>query len=397
MHPFFGNKPFEEIDYHDIVDFIKQRNPENLFLDYKGDILREGKLPKAKEFGKDVSAFANTFGGWIIYGIATDKKDEVKPLEKDAIVGMEDKPGLRESIENKILSSIVPRPFYRIKKIGIEGKNRCIILVYIQQSYQHVHMTIGRGENKFYKRREFSSVPMDYYEVKKRFEDIGQTEEYRHHLINKLVQEASANIPGVSENNLLSLISMPKLLLEGSFNDEAKIRDLHDNSHGNAILEYGKTPGRRHNRFIVEFFSGSERVARLNYFYNGIVIQVMPVDLDSHGRVDATRIASLIYYFIGLVHKYYGLFDFRGILDIKFELRGITQKELTFISRNQSIFHGINLTIKEEIEPQMVTVDIADLEVQKRDITESFILPLFYNVGLNKSFGIFKEDGTPYY
>ena len=305
MHSFFGNKAFDEIGYEDIVDFIKQRIPENLFLDYKGDILRSGSLPKAKEFGKDVSAFANTSGGWIIYGIATDEKDEVKPLERDAIVGIEDQPGLREKIENKILSSIVPKPFYRIKKIDIKDKNRCVILVYIPQSYQYVHMTIANGENRFYKRREFSSEPMDYYEIKKRFEEIGQTEEYRHNLINKLTKQASADISGVSENNLLSLISMPKLLLEGSFNDGSKIRDLFNNFRGNIIMEYGRAPRRRHNRFITELFYDTELVSRLNYFYNGIVIQSMPVDLHNAERVDATEIGSLIYYFIGLIQEYY--------------------------------------------------------------------------------------------
>ena len=397
MHSFFGNKAFDEIGYEDIVDFIKQRIPENLFLDYKGDILRSGSLPKAKEFGKDVSAFANTSGGWIIYGIATDEKDEVKPLERDAIVGIEDQPGLREKIENKILSSIVPKPFYRIKKIDIKDKNRCVILVYIPQSYQYVHMTIANGENRFYKRREFSSEPMDYYEIKKRFEEIGQTEEYRHNLINKLTKQASADISGVSENNLLSLISMPKLLLEGSFNDGSKIRDLFNNFRGNIIMEYGRAPRRRHNRFITELFYDTELVSRLNYFYNGIVIQSMPVDLDNAERVDATEIGSLIYYFIGLIQEYYGLFDFQGVIDIQFELRGITNKELIFADKEQRRLYGINFTIEEEIEPQMATLDISDLEVQKAALTESFVLPLFYSVGLNKNMGLFKEDGTPFY
>ena len=291
MHSFFGNKAFDEIGYEDIVDFIKQRIPENLFLDYKGDILRSGSLPKAKEFGKDVSAFANTSGGWIIYGIATDEKDEVKPLERDGIVGIEDQPGLREKIENKILSSIVPKPFYRIKKIDIKDKNRCVILVYIPQSYQYVHMTIGKGENRFYKRYEYSSVPMDYYEVKKRFEEIGQTEEYRHNLINKLTKQASANIPGVSETNLLCLISMPKLLLEGSFNDESKIRDLFNNFRGNIIMEYGRAPRRRHNRFITELFYDTELVSSLNYSYNGIVIDRKSTRLNS-SHIPLSRMPS---------------------------------------------------------------------------------------------------------
>ena len=143
MTSFFSNKQFDNIDYNDIEEFIGQRIPESLILDYKGNILQTGQLPKAKEFGKDVSAFANTFGGWIIYGIQSDANDELLPLEEGAIIGIEDIDSLKESIENKILNSIVPKPLYRIKKISLPDDARCLILVYIPQSYNQVHMVVG--------------------------------------------------------------------------------------------------------------------------------------------------------------------------------------------------------------------------------------------------------------
>ena len=99
------NKHFDEIEYDDISNFISQRIPESLILDYKGDILQSGKLPRAKEFGKDISAFANSFGGWILIGIKTNEGDEVLPEEENPIVGIENQNGLKERIENKILSS----------------------------------------------------------------------------------------------------------------------------------------------------------------------------------------------------------------------------------------------------------------------------------------------------
>ena len=398
MHSFFGNKVFDEIGYEDIVDFIKQRIPENLFLDYKGDILRSGSLPKAKEFGKDVSAFANTSGGWIIYGIATDEKDEIKPLEKDAIVGLEDKSVLKESIENKILSSIDPKPFYRIKKIEMPDNNRCLILVYIPQSYRYIHMTAGKGENRFYKRYEYSSVPMDYYEVKKRFEEIGQTEEYRNNLIEKLVKQVSKNIYGVSKNSLFCLVSVPKYLLEGNFNNKGIIKKLVEKNRHKSFIKYDSALQRRSNRFFSELLPNeNKRVAAINYFYNGIIIQIVPINFEHNDKLNALEIYYGIYNFIDLIFDFYKMFDFHGIIDLRFELKGITGKELEFVSRQEPHFLNKDFKFDEEIEDQIITIDIADLAIQKVEIAKTLILPLFYNIGMDTIKGICEEDGKPLY
>lgn len=401
MNSLFNDKSFDEISYSDIRDLVQRRVPESLILDYKGDIFQLGQKPKAKEFGKDVSAFANTFGGWIIYGIATSEGDEIFPLEKDAIVGIENSSGLKEQIENLILSSISPKPLFRIKKIDVpNSNNKCLILIYIPQSYNYVHMVTVKGENRFYKRYEYSSVPMDYYEVKKKFEEIGQTEDYREVRINQLIELVSKQIPEVNKNNLFSLSSFPKLLIENHFNDKKLIDQLYDSNRQHSIIKFGTRPKRKANRFYGELiFEEDIRKASINYFYNGTVIQVMPIDLFENNIVNASALYYYIYNFIELLIKYYQLFSFQSVIDLRFDLRGVINRELVFISKSQRRFSMSihNFIYDEELEPPILTLDVSDLEAQKVEIAKNLIQPLFYGLNFEAPIGLCDEQGTPLY
>lgn len=401
MNSLFNNKPFDEIDYNDIETLVENRVPESLILDYKGDIFQTGKFPKSKEFGKDISAFANTFGGWIIYGIATDEGDEILPLEEGAIIGIKNEANIKERIENIILSSISPKPLFRIKKIDIPDSDRCIILVYIPQSYNYVHMVTIKGENRFYKRYEYSSIPMDYYEVKKKFEEIGQTEEFRNAKIVQLIDQVSRQIPKVKDNNLLSLCSIPKIFIPDHFNNKALIERLFNSNRQNSIFKYGRRPKRKANRFYHELiFQDETCTASVNYFYDGIVIQTMPIDLFEDNTVNASSIYYHIFNFIDLVIQYYQLFEFQSVIDLRFELKGITGRELEFISKKQQYFSmGYISSFKydEEIETQVFTLDISDLEAQKVEVAKSLIQPLFYALNFEAPIGLCDENGNPLY
>ncbi|MFX0141338.1 MAG: helix-turn-helix domain-containing protein [Candidatus Hodarchaeota archaeon] len=338
MNSLFNNKPFDEIDYQDIQELVNRKIPESLILDYKGDILQT-KL-KGKEFGKDISSFANTFGGWIIYGIQTNEKDEIIPLEENAIIGLENQSGLKERIENMILSSISPKPLYRIKKIDIANIERCIILIYIPQSYNHLHMVVTKDEMKFYKRYEFQSHPMDYFEIKRRFEELGQTEEFRKTIIDKLLKQLAINIPDVDEKNLFAISSIPKFLIENHFNNKQIVQTLQDSNRQHTIIKYGRNLIRKTNRFSIELIHKENwKMATINCLYNGIVIQIMPVDLYDKNRVNLSALCHYIYYFLDLIIQYYSAFNFQGIVDIRFDLRGITGRKFTYSGLSNQYFN----------------------------------------------------------
>ena len=58
-----------ELDEPDLQDLIDQKVEESLELEYKGPDALGATDGKKNEISKDVSAFANSAGGTIIYGI----------------------------------------------------------------------------------------------------------------------------------------------------------------------------------------------------------------------------------------------------------------------------------------------------------------------------------------
>lgn len=129
---------------------------ESLTLEYKKE------LPSNNiELAKDVSSFANSNGGIIIYGIEEDntthKPTNLNPLDS----------GLEEKIENIILTSISPKLSVKIVAIKstIEADKK-YYTVYILSSSDAPYMVISGNNYRYYKRVNFSSVPMNDNEVK---------------------------------------------------------------------------------------------------------------------------------------------------------------------------------------------------------------------------------------
>lgn len=145
----------------DIQSLIANQIQEGLSLDYKRCDSLQKTDGKKKEISKDVSAFANSAGGTIVYGIVEDKH---VPTGIDD--GYDPKDISKEWIEQVINSTIEQRiDGVRIKEIGLSGAKagRSIYVVYVPRSTRAPHMA---SDNRYYKRFNFESVPMEDYEVR---------------------------------------------------------------------------------------------------------------------------------------------------------------------------------------------------------------------------------------
>jgi hypothetical protein len=147
-----------------IKEYIDNGIEENLHLDYKSSGSLGKTEGKKKEISKDVSAFANSAGGIIIYGVSEydDKAKSHLPEKIDVINRIEFS---KEWLEQVINSNISPR----IRDINITPiqygdikDNEVIYIVEIPQS----HTAHQAKDKKYYKRYNFESIAMEDYEIK---------------------------------------------------------------------------------------------------------------------------------------------------------------------------------------------------------------------------------------
>lgn len=154
-------KPVSEWDEGDLLALIQNEVQESLELDYKRSDALAKTDAKKNEISKDVSAFANSAGGRIIFGIVEEGH---KPVRLDG--GSDPTEISREWLEQVINSTIQQRiQGVRIKAIPLSAGGHAFV-VDIPRSETGPHQA---NDKRYYKRFEFQSVPMHDYEVR----DVG--------------------------------------------------------------------------------------------------------------------------------------------------------------------------------------------------------------------------------
>ena len=152
----FRPKDFDKISQTNIESLISNKIEESIHLDYKET------LGSNKEIAKDISSFANTDAGNIIYGIEEkdNKPTKIVPINNSI---------LREKLDLIVKDGIDPPLNIRILPLDVisEGKNGQIFIVYIPKKYPRIHQ--AKGYKRYYKRTEFTSSPMSNSEIELAF------------------------------------------------------------------------------------------------------------------------------------------------------------------------------------------------------------------------------------
>ncbi len=162
-------KPLGSITKEDIDALVANEVGEGRTLDYKESLPGNSDAEKY-ELLADVSSFANSSGGDILYGIR-EKRDAGKPTGiPEAAVGVSvttvDAEILR--LENIIRDGIAPR-ISNVRMVPIPGFTRGpIILVRIPNSWFSPHM-ISKRESRFYARNNAGKYPLDIAEIRSAF------------------------------------------------------------------------------------------------------------------------------------------------------------------------------------------------------------------------------------
>ena len=144
------------------VNFLKENQvAEDKHLEYKLTLPGE-KYEDKKEFLADISSFANSEGGVIIYGINANYgiPEDIPGLEIDntdkEILRLENL--LRTSIESRLIG-VLFHPF----KLS---NNKYLIIAYIPKSFNPPHVVNFQGHWRFYSRNSAGKYPLDVSELR---------------------------------------------------------------------------------------------------------------------------------------------------------------------------------------------------------------------------------------
>jgi hypothetical protein len=162
MEPF--NKPLSEITIDDINIIVRDKVPESRSLDYKREL---PPLTEAgnKELLKDISAFANTVGGYLIYGV-----DEEEGVPTEILgVEVENFDELKQRFENLLRTGVDPVirgvDFHTVDVNG----TRKVVIIKIPRSIARPHVVRIKDHFRFYGRNSSGIHQLEVEDLRRAF------------------------------------------------------------------------------------------------------------------------------------------------------------------------------------------------------------------------------------
>jgi len=156
---------FDKTEYtqEDILELIEDEIEESLNLDFKRAESLEQTDGRKKEIAKDVSSFANSDGGIIVYGI------EEGDYKATGISFIDGEKITKEWLE-QVINSDIHRRIKGIEIYPIRFDNdikKTVYVVKIPASNNSPHMA---KNFRYYKRSNFETICMDEYEVRQAYQ-----------------------------------------------------------------------------------------------------------------------------------------------------------------------------------------------------------------------------------
>lgn len=166
----FAGKSIHELAEGDIRALIEREVGESRILDYKREMYSNSDADK-RDLACDISAFANSDGGFLIVGIECDEEGN-KPVE---VIGI-DSNGLEARIESVCLDRI-DEPLsngrdYRLKIVPLANLARVVLVIQTFESLRAPHVVSFQKQRYFYVRHGKQNRPADINDLRTIFEKV---------------------------------------------------------------------------------------------------------------------------------------------------------------------------------------------------------------------------------
>jgi hypothetical protein len=206
-------KTIEAVEPDDIKALLENRVSESQTLEYKSCL--PGTAPEdRRDFVADISALANTAGGVIIYGVATERdergQDTGLPREiVGVVIDNLDQEVLRltQLVHDGLSPSMAAR--IRLKTITIDTKT--VLLCGVSRSIAGPHMVMLQGIRRFWRRSTAGNYQPDVTELRRMFLEsqswTDEAQEFRRKRLD-LIQSLQAH-PMIDVTNFVLLEILP--------------------------------------------------------------------------------------------------------------------------------------------------------------------------------------------
>ena len=198
-----------------LLRFLELKIPEGHSIDYKAELSGDNWEKQAREFLKDVTAFANASGGHLFIGVREPTDDG---NAKDQITGIEAAEDTVHKLESVAAANIDPRiPGILIRSVAL-AMGKYVIIVHVSPSLSRPHMVQYKKERTFYVRHSESSSPMTTHEIRESVIASASAEAKARQYLEQQMEECKRYGLAARGNPTLLVQAMPLIPLESDWN-----------------------------------------------------------------------------------------------------------------------------------------------------------------------------------